>query len=94
MSSLNKYLKSFIDFHEGLLNRIIHIVGFALIGVGIAEKSLLFVAVGGITQELGHFYQYAKTKKAKDNPLNGLKSQSLFAIPLFILIVLYIVLTK
>lgn len=91
---LKKQLYQFIGFHEGMVNKLFHIAGFTLIGIGIVEKSLLFVILGGITQELGHFYQYSKTKKPKDSPLNGLKPQSVFAIPIFILIVLYVVLAK
>ncbi len=92
--ALGKYFQQFIDCHDGLFNRIIHIVGFSLIGIGILEKSLSFVIIGGVTQELGHFYQYAKTKKFKDSPLYCLKPQSIFALPLLILIILYVLLVK
>jgi len=86
--------KQFIVCHDGLLNKLIHLLGFSLIGFGIIEKSLFLVIAGGITQELGHFYQYAKTKKYKYSPLNCLKPQSLFAYPIFFLIILYIILAK
>ncbi|MBI3385114.1 hypothetical protein HY030_02905 [Candidatus Gottesmanbacteria bacterium] len=89
-----KYFQQFVDFHEGTVNKIIHLVGFALLGLAIIEKSLLLVFVGGLTQELGHIYQYAKTKKQSVNPLHGLKGQSLFALPFFVLIVLYVLLAK
>jgi len=65
-------------------------VGFVLIGIGILQKNIWFVILGGITQEAGHFYQYAETRKQKDNPINGFKSQSIFAIPIFILIIIYV----
>lgn len=91
---IKKYFKQFIDCHKGTLNRIIHIIGFILIGIGIIEKSLLLVISGGITQELGHVYQYAKTKNFKESPLYCLKPQSIFAYPLFILIILYVLLVK
>lgn len=91
---LQKYFREFLDFHEGKLNRLIHLVGFSLLGLGIIEKSLALVIVGGVTQELGHFYQYAQTKRVKDSPWYGFKSQSIFAIPIFILIVLYVVFVK
>ena len=87
-------LKQFIRCHNGSINRIIHIVGFALIGIGIVDKSLLLVIIGGITQELGHFYQYAKTRNIKDSPLYCIKPQSLFAYPIFVLIILYVIFAK
>jgi hypothetical protein len=94
MEIIQKYFKDFIDFHEGVLNKVIHIIGFALIGLGIIQKSLFLVIIGGITQEMGHVYQHAKTKKQKDSPWHGIKCQSIFAIPFFILIVIYVVFTK
>lgn len=65
---IKKYFRQFVECHQGTLNKIIHIVGFTIIGVEIIEKSLLFVIIGGITQELGHFYQYFKTKESKRKP--------------------------
>lgn len=94
MKTLIKYFRQFIDCHDGTLNRAIHMVGFFLIGLGIIEKSLWLVFAGGVTQELGHMYQYAKTHKLKDSPLYCLKPQSVFAFPIFILIVLYVIVTK
>lgn len=87
-------LNEFINFHEGTINKLLHIAGFSLLGLGIVQKSLFWVVVGGVTQELGHFYQYYKTKRPQDNPLLGIRSQSIFAIPLFILIVLYVYFAK
>ena len=94
MKKINNYLEQFIECHNGILNRIIHVIGFALIGIGIMEKSLFWVITGGITQELGHFYQYAKTKKPTDSPLYCLKPQLIFAYLPFFLIILYVVLAK
>ncbi len=91
---VKQQLKEFLNFHEGKLNKVIHILGFAILGLGILEKNLALVIVGGVTQELGHFYQYARTKREKDSPWHGLKSQSIFAIPIFILIVLYVAFAK
>lgn len=86
--------EEFIAFHHGVFNRILHLAGFAMIGLGIFEKSLLLVITGAVVQELGHVYQYLKTRDPKDNPLRGLKAQSIFAIPLFILIIIYVVIAK
>lgn len=72
----------------------IHLIGFAMIGLGIIEKNIFLVLGGGITQELGHVYQYAKTKKFKHSPLSCLKPQSIFAYPIFILIILYVLFAK
>ena len=87
---VEKRFKEFIRCHEGVLNRILHILGFSLIGLGIWEKSFSFVIVGAGTQELSHFYQYAKTKNIKDSPLYCLKSQVLFVYPILFLILVYI----
>lgn len=91
---LRKYLRQFIRCHKGTLNRIVHIIGFSLVGIGIFERSLLFVILGGGVQEIGHVYQYLKTRDPKDSPLYCLKPQSIFAFPLFILIVLYVILAR
>lgn len=91
---LHKYFKQFIACHKGTLNKIIHLIGFTLIGIGVVEKSLFLVLAGGITQELGHFYQYFKTKNFKESPLYCLKPQSIFVLPLFILIILYVILAE
>ena len=87
---IKKYLKQFIECHYGILNRILHIIGFSVIGVGIYYKSLIFVLTGAVIQELGHFYQYAKTGKFRDSPWHCLKPQSLFAYPILILIIVYV----
>lgn len=91
---ISERLQQFIRCHEGAINKLLHAVGFALIGIGIWQKSLLFVIGGGIAQELGHFYQYSKTRNSKDSPLFCLRPQLLFAYPLFILIVVYVVAGK
>jgi len=35
---MNTYLSKFIECHDGIINKLIHIAGFALIGLGIFEK--------------------------------------------------------
>ncbi len=87
-------LKQFIDCHTGTVNLVLHAVGFALIGIGIFQKSIPFVLVGAIVQESGHFYQYARTKNFRFSPRYCLRPQLLFAYPLLFLIILYILLTK
>ena len=91
---VNIYLKQLIECHDGFINRLIHLVGFTLIGIGIIDKSLILLFAGGIIQELGHFYQYIKTKNFKYSPLFCLKPQLIFGYPLFILAILYVVLAK
>ncbi len=91
---IKKYLKQFIECHHGTINKLIHILGFGIIGVGIFEKSIFLVIVGAVVQELGHVYQYIKTKNPKYSPLNCFKPQTLFAYPLFILIILYVLFAK
>ncbi|HWY79544.1 MAG TPA: hypothetical protein VNW29_04240 [Candidatus Sulfotelmatobacter sp.] len=54
----------------------------------------MLLITGGVTQELGHVYQYAKTKNFKESPLYCLKPQSIFAFPSFILIILYVLLVR
>lgn len=92
--TIKKLYHDFIICHDGTINRLIHVVGFTIIGLGIIEKSLLYVIAGGIIQESGHFYQYFKTKQYKYSPLSCLKPQSVFAYPLFILIILYVLFAR
>ncbi len=87
-------LKQFIHCHVGTINRLLHVAGFTLIGIGIFKLSLTLVIAGGVIQELGHFYQYAQTKNFRDSPLHCLKPQLIFAYPVFGLIVLYVLLAK
>lgn len=91
---LKKLFSDFVVCHEGGVNRVIHLIGFAMIGLGIWEKNIFLVLGGGIVQELGHVYQYAKTKQFKYNPFACLKPQSVFAYPIFILIILYVLFAK
>lgn len=92
--NIKKLFNEFVICHDGTVNKLIHIVGFATIGVGIIEKSLFYVIAGGVIQESGHFYQYFKTKQYKYSPLSCLKPQSLFAYPIFILIILYVLFAR
>ena len=85
-------LTQFIRCHKGTMNRSLHIAGFSLMGLGILEKSLTLVISGSVVQELGHIYQYVKTRDFKDSPFYCLKPQLLFAYPLFILIIIYVIL--
>jgi|GEM_PF-2093493 len=92
--NLNIYFKQFIECHDGIANRLLHILGFALMILGIIEKSFMLVIAGALIQESGHFYQYIMTKKIKYNPLFCLKPQLIFFYPLFALVILYILLAK
>lgn len=87
---LKKYFKQFIECHDGTINKILHVVGFSIIGCGIFYKLLSLVLAGAIIQEAGHFYQYAKTEKLKYSPWHCLKPQSIFAYPILILIMIYV----
>jgi len=91
---MTTYLKEFIECHEGVLNRIIHIAGLGIIVWGIFEKSVSLVILGALIQEGGHFYQYWKTGDKKYSPWFCFKPQLFFAYPLFILIILYIIFTR
>ena len=91
---IKKYLKQFVECHHGTINKIIHAIGFAAIGLGIVEKNVFYVIGGGVFQELGHAYQYIKTKNPKYSPFYCVKPQTLFAYPLFILIILYVLFSK
>ncbi len=81
----------FVECHTGLLNKLIHVVGFALIGLGILEKSLPLVLLGAVVQEFGHIYQYMKTHEGRFSPWQCFKPQLLFAYPLLLIIILYVV---
>lgn len=87
---LSTNLNHFKRCHKGLINKLFHVLGFGLIGLGIFYKDVFFVLAGALTQEAGHFYQYIKTKNPKDSPLHCLKPQAIFAYPVLALIVLYI----
>ena len=87
-------LAQFIRCHHGTINIVVHIVGFGIIGVGVWQKSVLLIIVGAAVQELGHVYQYAKTRNIKDNPFYCVKPQAFFAYPFFILLILYAWLAK
>ena len=65
-----------------------------MVGIGIFEKSILLVLEGAVVQELGHVYQYIKTKNKKYSPWYCFKPQTLFAYPLFIVIILYVLFAK
>ncbi|HSX39063.1 MAG TPA: hypothetical protein VLI92_00495 [Candidatus Saccharimonadales bacterium] len=88
------YLKDFIVCHNGIVNKLFHIIGFTIIGFALVEKSLVLLILGGLTQELGHFYQYSKTNNIKYSPLYCVKPQALFAYPIFLLMVFYIIFTR
>ncbi|QQR54562.1 hypothetical protein IPG41_05215 [Candidatus Peregrinibacteria bacterium] len=83
--------KKFVECHTGVLNKLIHVLGFALVGLGILEKSLSLVLVGAFVQEFGHIYQYMKTHEGRFSPWQCFRPQLLFAYPLLILIILYVV---
>lgn len=91
---MQKLFNEFVICHDGTANRLIHILGFLTIGIGIIEKNLFYVLLGGIIQELGHFYQYYTTKNYKYSPLFSIKPQSLFFLPIYILMVLYVIFAR
>jgi len=87
-------LKQFIRCHEGTINRLLHIAGFGLLGVGVWQLNIWLVLLGGVVQEFGHIYQYAKTRDFKDSPFYCIKPQALFAYPVFILLIIYVLEAK
>ncbi|EKD92981.1 MAG: hypothetical protein ACD_28C00285G0008 [uncultured bacterium] len=84
--------RKFVECHTGVLNKVIHGIGFSLIGLGIFEKSLALVLVGAVVQEFGHVYQYMKTHEGRFSPWNCFKPQLVFAYPLLIIIIWYVLL--
>jgi len=88
------YFKQFIECHEGMINRLAHVLGFSLMIFGVIYKNLLVFLIGGIFQEAGHFYQYSKTKDERHSPLFCLKPQLIFFYPLFFLAIACILLAK
>ena len=67
---------------------ILHVIGFSLVFLGVSYLNVWLVLLGGVVQEFGHFYQYWKTSLLKHSPLTCVKPQSLFAYPIFLLIIL------
>ena len=91
---MNIYLKQFIECHDGIVNKLIHVVGVIIIIFGIYYKNIPIVLLGFLVPELGHTYQYWKTKNIKYAPWFCIKSQLRIVPPVIILIILYILLTK
>ncbi len=93
-TKITQMFKEFIACHKGMVNRIFHVVGIVMVIVGLFNKDLAIFIVGAFTQEFGHVYQYLKTKQYKYSPLFCLKPQLLFAYPLFLVGILYILFSK
>ena len=87
------YLKDFLECHSGKINGVLHVIGLALQGVAIFEKSIPLFVLGGVSQELGHVYQYVKTGKTEHSPWFCARSQHFLAHILFVLVVLYMFVT-
>lgn len=87
---IKKYLNEFIKCHDGLVNRLSHLVGLGFVVAGTLERSFLLVILGAAIQEAGHAYQYLKTGDKKYSPLFCLKSQSIFVYPVFVIILIYV----
>lgn len=77
--------------HEWNVNKFLHFIGFSLVFLWIIYKNIYLVLLGGIIQELGHVYQYYQTKDKKHSPFTCMKPQSLFAYPIFFLIIMYVI---
>ncbi len=88
---MRQLLLQFIHCHHGKINRILHLIGLITLGYGVWQKNLTLLIAGAIIQEIGHVYQYYKTGQLKDSPLSCIKPQSVFAYPIFIGLVLYVV---
>ena len=87
---IRKYFREFIKCHDGITNRLSHLVGLGFVIAGILERSFWLVILGAAIQELGHAYQYVKTGDKKYSPLFCLKSQSIFVYPAFAAIIVYV----
>ncbi|MBT4446550.1 hypothetical protein HOA92_00790 [archaeon] len=90
MVNIKHLFLEFIGCHGGKVNRFLHVLGLALILTSIFQKNIYLLIIGAIFQEMGHFYQYYKTKNKSESPLQCLKPQLLFAYPLLIIIIIYI----
>lgn len=53
------------EFHTGLLNRLLHVVGFIILTIGIWRHSIALIIISMITQEMGHLYQHLVVEKGK-----------------------------
>lgn len=82
--------KTFILCHEGTLNKVLHVFGLLTLLTGLFYKSIALVIAGAVIQELGHFYQYYKSGLLRHSPLTCLKPQSIFAYPLLLLAIAYV----
>jgi len=91
--SVQDYFKEFIKCHDGMVNRLLHIIGFIIIYFGIIKINIWWFIVGTIIQEIGHVYQYLKTKKIIYHPLYCFKPQLIFAFPIYIAFMIYILLS-
>ena len=89
-SRLIQMYRNFIICHEGTINRILHVLGIALVIFGLFDKDIVIFIAGAFIQEFGHVYQYFKPKQYKYSPLFCFKPQLLFAYPLFLIGALYI----
>jgi len=90
MEKIQKKSADFIICHEGILNKVLHGIGLILIIISIWQKEIIFLIIGGLIQESGHFYQYYKTKLIQHSPKQCVKTQVIFAYPVFAIIAAYI----
>jgi len=60
-------LKYFLgEFHSGILNRLLHIIGFSLFLYGILKRDwMLALVVSPLVMESGHLYNHLILKKYK-----------------------------
>ena len=59
-------INHFVDFHKGLVNIILHIIGFAGIFYSIYKLSWILFAVFLIVVEIGHVYNHIAGIKKYD----------------------------
>ena len=63
-------LKTFITkFHSGVLNQLLHLIGFILLFYGIFKLNLVIAILGFTVQEIGHIYNHFFVFKGKDKQL-------------------------
>lgn len=47
------------EFHHGVINHIIHAIGFTILGYGLGIQNWWIVILSPFVMEMGHLYNYA-----------------------------------
>ena len=90
---LQTWFHKLIACHKGTINRLLHVVGIGLVFIALFQKSILLLIAGAVLQELGHFYEYWRTRDPKSSPWYCFRPQMIFWVVL-VLIIGYILFTR